>query len=127
MNTQIAIVLITAILAPVITKLVDLFVSYKQKKFESMYVDKVKKYTALSDAYGTLYRSNDKSKNREFVSLVWSAIIICDKHSRELLLNLLVEFERNDDHTSDKLDKLFSNCLESLSKDINKSSKLISI
>ncbi|GEM_PF-5796027 len=127
MNTQIAIVLITAILAPVIIKLVDLFISYKQKKLECMYVDKVKKYTALSDAYGKLYKSIDKNQKREFVALVWSAVLICDKHSRNLLLDFLVSFEANNDYTSEELDKLFSSCIESLSSDIKSSNKVLGI
>lgn len=75
-------------------------------------------YQQFAELYGVFYNHSTKDSHQAFVSAAWAVVLICDRKSRKLVLELLKSFEDANDTTNQSMDSQFSLCLESLNNDL---------
>lgn len=125
---KIAIVgMVSGIFAPVLLAIVQGLFSLKESKMRVAYDKKAPIYQNFAELYGVFYKHADKESKQAFVSAAWAAVLVCDCKSRKLILDLLSAFEDLNDVTDKRLDAQFSECLESLNRDLQKTLSLLPV
>ena len=113
-----AIAAVAAILAPLLTAIINNRHSLRMKKLNIFYDHKFSIYKNFFEAYGKVQNYVTAKDNNEFYSALYEVCLICNFETRKRLFELKNCFLISGGYANEKTDKIFEECCEMLHKEL---------
>lgn len=109
---------VAAILAPLLTAIINNRHELKIKKLETFYNHKFSIYKNFFEAYGAVQNFVTHKDNHDFYATLYEVCLICEPKTRLKLFQLKKCFLSDKGTATDKTDKIFEECCELLHKEL---------
>lgn len=109
---------VAAILAPLLTAIINNRYLFRLKKLETFYDHKFSIYKKFFEAYGNVQNFVTPKDNHDFFSALYEVCLICNFETRSKLFELKKFFISSNGVATPESDKIFEECCDLLNKEL---------
>ena len=109
---------VAAILAPLLTAIINNRYSLRLKKLETFYDHKFSIYKNFFEAYGKVQNYVSQQDNHDFFAALYEVCLICNSKTRSKLFELKKCFLSGNGVANPETDKIFEECCDLLNKEL---------